>query len=132
MGMPTDWFSRGFDRALSEMQVIEVAAGRARARLVVGEAVQNPMGALHGGAIATLVDDVGTLALMSADRDGRPGVSTDLNVTYLSPALGGSAVIIEARALKNGRTLGFVTVEIRREHDNILVAEGRMTKFMGT
>lgn len=132
MGMPNDWFSRGFDRALAGMEVLEVESGRARARLLVGEAVQNPMGALHGGAVATLVDDVGTLAVISADRDGRPGVSTDLNVSYLSPALAGSTVIIEAQALKSGRTLAFVTVDIRREKDNVLVAQGRMTKFMGT
>ena len=130
--MPNDWFSRGFDRALAGMEVLEVESGRARARLLVGEAVQNPMGALHGGAVATLVDDVGTLAVISADRDGRPGVSTDLNVSYLSPALAGSTVIIEAQALKSGRTLAFVTVDIRREKDNVLVAQGRMTKFMGT
>ncbi|HUS66763.1 MAG TPA: PaaI family thioesterase, partial [Kofleriaceae bacterium] len=83
----------------------------------------------HGGAICTLVDDAGTLALISKDRDSRPGVSTDLNVSFFAPGEG--AVIAEATVLKIGRTLGFVSVDIRREHDNVLVAQGRMTKHMG-
>jgi len=122
----------GFDKSLVGMELLEAANGKARVRLPVGEAVQNMGGALHGGAVATLVDDVGTLALITADRDGRAGVSTDLNVSWFSPAPGGVDVIAEATVLKVGRTLGFVTVDIRRESDNVLVAQGRMTKFMGS
>jgi len=73
---------------------------------------------------------VGTLAIMTADRDGRPGVSTDLNVSWLSPAPGGSTVLVEATVLKSGRTLAFVQVDVRREQDGVLVAQGRMTKFL--
>jgi len=76
------------------------------------------------------VDDAGTLALITADRDSRPGVSTDLNVSWFAPAPGGSTVIAEATVLKVGKTLGFVSVDIRREDDNVLVAQGRMTKFL--
>ncbi len=100
-------------------------------RLEVSEAVQNLGGALHGGAIATLVDDAGTCAIISKDRDHRPGVTTDLNVSYFAPGPGGSVVIAEATVLKAGKTLAFVSVDIRREADGVLVAQGRMTKFMG-
>jgi acyl-coenzyme A thioesterase 13 len=121
----------GYDRSLPGMELVEVSGGKARVRLPVGEAVQNPNGALHGGAVATLVDVVGTLAIMSADRDHRPGVSTDLNVSWFSPAPGGSTVLVEASVLKSGRTLAFVQVDLRRENDGVLVAQGRMTKFLG-
>ncbi|WP_224370504.1 PaaI family thioesterase [Hyalangium versicolor] len=125
------WFgSKGYDRSLVGMEVLQVEGGKARVRLPVGEAVQNIGGALHGGAVATLVDVVGTLAIMSADRDYRPGVSTDLNVSWFSPAPGGSTVIVEATVLKSGRTLAFVQVDLRRENDGVLVAQGRMTKFL--
>jgi acyl-coenzyme A thioesterase 13 len=126
------WFGKsGYDRSLTGMELLELEGGKARVRLPVSEAVQNAMGALHGGAVATLVDVVGTLAIMSADRDQRPGVSTDLNVSWFSPALGGSTVLVEATALKSGRTLAFVQVDLRRENDGVLVAQGRMTKFLG-
>ncbi len=120
----------GYDRSLAGMELIEVEGGKARVRLPVGEPVQNVNGALHGGAVATLVDVVGTLAIMSADRDHRPGVSTDLNVSWFSPVPGGSTVLVEATVLKTGRTLAFVQVDLRREGDGVLVAQGRMTKFL--
>jgi acyl-coenzyme A thioesterase 13 len=121
----------GYDRSLTGMEVVELEGGKARVRLPVSEPVQNAGGMLHGGAVATLVDVVGTLAIMSKDRDGRPGVSTDLNVSWFSPAPGGTSVLVEATVLKSGRTLAFVQVDVRRESDGVLVAQGRMTKFLG-
>ena len=111
------------------MELLDVANGRARVRLPVGERVQNINGTLHGGAIATLVDNAGTLAIISADRQHRAGVTTDLNVSYFAPGTG--VVVCEGTVLKIGKTLAFVSVDIRREADNVLVAQGRMTKFMG-
>jgi len=120
----------GFGRSLPS-RLVEAKDGRALARLEVTEAVQNIGGTLHGGAIATLVDDVGTCAIVTADRENRPGVTTDLNVSYFSPAPGGSFVLAEANVLKIGKTLAFVTVDVKREKDGALVAQGRMTKFQG-
>jgi acyl-coenzyme A thioesterase 13 len=119
----------GFDRSLEGLELLDAGEGRARLRLPVGPAVQNLNGTLHGGAIATLVDDAGTIAILTADREGRPGVSTDLNVSFFSPGTG--AVLIEATVLKSGRSLAFVSVDIRRESDGALVAQGRMTKALG-
>ena len=121
----------GFDRALPGMKLVDVKEGHAVVRLEVSESVQNMGGSLHGGAIATLVDDAGTCAIISKDRENRPGVTTDLNVSYFSPAPGGTAVLAEAKVLKIGKTLAFVAVDIVREHDRVLVAQGRMTKFQG-
>ena len=113
----------------SGFRLLDHADGRARMECPVGPATQNVNGDLHGGIVATLVDEVGTVALASLDREGRPGVTTDLNVSYLSPGRA-PRVIAEARVLKVGRTLGYVQVDVRGE-DGTLVAQGRMTKFMG-
>ena len=83
---------------------------------------------MHGGAAATLVDIVGSIALVTGDRDGRFGVSTDLNVTWLAPAPLGAWVQVEAQVLKVGKTMGYVAVDIRRESDGALAVQGRMTK----
>ncbi|MGE0710752.1 MAG: PaaI family thioesterase [Planctomycetota bacterium] len=127
--------SVGFDRALSGIRLTSLGEGRATAELEVAEPVQNWVGTLHGGAIATLVDDVGTVAIMSADREGRAGVTTDLNVSYLNAAPHGARVRASGRVLKVGRTLAFVEVDIHRLGEDgepgALVAQGRMTKFMG-
>jgi acyl-coenzyme A thioesterase 13 len=103
--------------------------GRAVVEMVATKALQNPNGALHGGAIAALIDHAGTLAIMSEDREARPGVTTDLNISYLSPGRGEERVVAEATVLKVGKTLATVTVDVRRKLDGTLVAQGRMTKY---
>ena len=93
--------------------------------------VQNLGSNLHGGAIATVVDDAGTIAIMTADPDNRPGVTTDLNVSYFSAGKSGDAILIDASVLKTGRTMAYVSVDLRREKDGKLIAQGRMTKYLG-
>jgi len=120
---------KGFDAPFAALEVVAIEPGHVTMRLPVDDRVINVNGKLHGGASATLVDVAGTLAIMTADREGRAGVSTDLNVSYLAPGEG--AVVVDARVLKSGRSLAFVAVDIRREADGVLVAQGRMTKAMG-
>jgi acyl-coenzyme A thioesterase 13 len=125
------WGQHGFDQAFPGLTLASVADdGTVTLRQPVVDKVQNLNGTLHGGAIATLVDIAGTLALIVADRDGRPGVTTDLNISYFNP--GTDSVLAVARVLKVGRTLGFITCDLVRESDRVLVAQGRMTKHMGT
>lgn len=121
---------RGFGKTCG-FRAISFGGGKAVVELDVAEGVQNMNGSLHGGAIATLVDDAGTLAIITADRENRPGVTTDLNVSYFAPAPGGSTVVAEGAVLKIGKTLAFVTVDVKRKSDGVLVAQGRMTKFQG-
>jgi acyl-coenzyme A thioesterase 13 len=113
------------------LEAVAVEDGRVVIRVEVTLDLVNVAKTLHGGAAATLVDIVGTLAIINADRDNRFGVSTDLNVTWLAPIPLGDAAVVDARILKAGRTLAFVTVEIRRESDDVLCVQGRMTKSMG-
>ncbi|MHB1845547.1 MAG: PaaI family thioesterase [Deltaproteobacteria bacterium] len=110
-------------------RLISYAQGRAEMECPVSEGTQNVNGDLHGGILALLVDEAGTVAIASRDRDGRPGVTTDLNVSYLAPGRPPSVRAI-AQALKVGRTLGYVQVDVLGP-DGVLVAQGRMTKFMG-
>ena len=84
----------GFDGALQGTELTDVGDGTVTATLTVQQPVQNMVGTLHGGAIATLVDVVGTVAIMSADQDGRPGVTTDLNVSYFAAGKPGDHVTI--------------------------------------
>jgi acyl-coenzyme A thioesterase 13 len=112
-------------------RIVSYGDGKARAELDCTLAVQNLNGVLHGGATAALVDHVGTVAIMSADRDSRPGVTTDLNVTYLAPAPTGGTVYADATVLKIGKIMAYVTVDVRRANDHVLIAQGRMSKYQG-
>ena len=121
----------GFDRSLGGLDVFDIGTGRVQARLVVGESVQNFFGKLHGGAIATLVDDIGTFAVMTADHYQRPGVTTDLHVSYLAAADAGDSVLVEAEVLSCGLSLAFVEVTLRRDPRGDVIARGQMTKLLG-
>jgi acyl-coenzyme A thioesterase 13 len=101
-------------------------------RLEVTKELRNFGGTLHGGAAATLIDSIGSLAIFAADRDGRFGVSTDMNVSWLAPVPVGEWVTVDATVLRSGRNLAFVSVEIRRESDGVLAVQGRMTKSLST
>ena len=81
---------------------------------------------MHGGAICTIVDVVGTMAILSLDVT-KPGVSVDLNVSFVSAAKSGEQVLIKGTCHKLGRKLGFTEVRIESE-DGKLIATGRHTK----
>ena len=116
---------------IAGMEPVSVEPGHVIVRREVTTDLLNFGRTLHGGAAATLIDVIGSLALTTADHHGRYGVSTDLNVTWLAPAAHGEFVLIDAQVLKLGRTLGYGTVDLRRESDGKLLVQGRMTKHMG-
>lgn len=89
------------------------------------------MGTLHGGFSAHLVDTVTTLALMT-HPEGTPGVSVDMNLTYLKAAKVGEEILIEARILRRGRTLAFLECEIKNKDTGSLLVKGSHTKFVGS
>jgi acyl-coenzyme A thioesterase 13 len=113
------------------LEAVSVDENRVVVRVPVTRDLVNTAEKLHGGAAATLVDIVGTLAIINTDRDNRFGVSTDLNVSWFAPIALDDVALVEATVLKAGRTLAFVSVDIRRERDDALCVQGRMTKSLG-
>jgi acyl-coenzyme A thioesterase 13 len=122
-----------YDSSFKNMNIDDINSehGTATCSFIVNETVMNGYGTLHGGAIATLVDILGTLALVALDKT-KAGVSVDLNVTYLSPAKAGEKVICMGKTLRLGKTLGFTEVEIfvqdKISGNKRLIATGRHTK----
>jgi acyl-coenzyme A thioesterase 13 len=118
-----------FDRVLEGMTVEKVSSGSVTCTLTVQEGVQNAFTSLHGGATCTIVDIVGTMALLTVDPT-RPGVSVDLSVSFVSAAKAKESIIIEGKVLKSGKRLGFTQVDIYKASDRSLVASGRHTKAL--
>ncbi|KAL5094764.1 hypothetical protein Trisim1_005495 [Trichoderma cf. simile WF8] len=90
---------------------------------------ENRLQTIHGGTIASLVDLGGSLAVASTGRFAT-GVSTDLNVTYLSPG-GRPGDILKGTAIceKIGKTLAYTTVQFYNSKGQ-LAARGSHTKFV--
>ena len=118
-----------FDYCLEGMQVVAIGGGSATCTLTVSNALANNFATLHGGAISTLVDVAGTLALLSVDPT-RPGISIEMNQTFCAPARVGDEIFVRGTVLRYGRSLGFTQIDIFRGGDATgpLVATGRHTK----
>ena len=118
-----------FDRVLHGLRVtrIDEMEGVVETEFDVVEDVANTFATLHGGATATLVDVVGTIALLAKDPL-RAGVSVELSVSYCGAANIGDRIKCTGRALKVGKRLGFSAIELRRVSDNALIATGKHTK----
>ncbi|MCO5567600.1 hypothetical protein L7F22_021294 [Adiantum nelumboides] len=86
---------------------------------------------LHGGAITSLVDIIGSAAIFSTGQT-YSGVSVEINVTFMAAAPLGEEIEIESKALRVGKNLAFVAVDIRLKATGKLVAQGRHTKFLGS
>lgn len=82
--------------ALKGIYDIHAEHGRVTCKMPVHARVQNRNGHLHGGCTATLVDVVGTAALLTISPRG--GVSLSINTNYLDPMPGGGVVLVDAKA----------------------------------
>ncbi|CAF3487283.1 unnamed protein product [Fusarium graminearum] len=90
---------------------------------------ENRLQTIHGGTLASLVDLGGSLAVASTGRFST-GVSTDLNVTYLSPG-GCPGDLLKGTAIldKIGKTLAYTQVTFTNSKGQ-LAARGSHTKYV--
>ncbi|KAI1421135.1 Thioesterase/thiol ester dehydrase-isomerase [Xylaria sp. FL1777] len=113
----------------NQLRVTNAVHGKVDFELDITEHHTNRLKILHGGTIASMVDLGGSLAVASTGLYGT-GVSTDLNVTYLS---GGGKVgdKITATAIcdKIGKTLAYTSVTFRNSKGE-LAARGSHTKYV--
>ncbi|XP_003416523.1 acyl-coenzyme A thioesterase 13 [Loxodonta africana] len=123
--------TRTFDRVLDKVTFISYAPGKVICEMKVEEEHTNQLGTLHGGLTATLIDNISTLALICTGN-GLPGVSVDLNISYMSPAKMGEDILITAYVLKQGKTLAFASVDLTNKATGKLIAQGRHTKHVGS
>mmetsp|Transcript_4075 Transcript_4075/g.5128 ORF Transcript_4075/g.5128 Transcript_4075/m.5128 type:complete len:198 (+) Transcript_4075:218-811(+) len=123
--------SQGFDKCMQTLQIdsFDQEKGEVFCSLVVDESLKNAFGTLHGGAIATIVDIAGTLAILAKD-DSKPGVSVELNVSFISAARLNSKVLIHGNCLKLGRKLAYTEVTLSDAATKNIIATGRHTKFV--
>lgn len=107
---------------------IRAEDGKVVCKLNVKREIQNRNGHLHGGCTATIVDIVGTAALLTRSR--RAGVSLAINTNYLRPVPGNAVAEIRARVQRVGRTVGVVVVDIVDPESGQVCASGTHIKFI--
>ncbi|MBV9078979.1 MAG: PaaI family thioesterase, partial [Methylobacteriaceae bacterium] len=86
------------------IRMASVDEGVVRMELPVGEHLYNPLGSVHGGAIATILDSVLGCAVHSVQPRGRGYTTLEIKVNYVravTEAVG--TVIAEGRVVHAGR-----------------------------
>lgn len=99
---------------------IEFGEGSARAAWVAGDDFVGWSDKVHGGIVATLLDEVMAWAPSSFDSWA---VTAELTVRYRSPATPGERLVAEGRVVRRRRRIYEVEGEVRTA-DGRLVAQG--------
>ncbi len=124
-------YKQQFDaRSINQMLGITLVEQRAGyGRILLTRTNETPRGigsSLHGGVLATMVDEAMLVAVFAELREGeQPAGTAELNISYLRPAHT-DKVYATANEVKRGRQLAVIDVDIT-DGDDRLCAKGRVT-----
>ncbi|XP_017071080.1 acyl-coenzyme A thioesterase 13 [Drosophila eugracilis] len=120
--------TNGFDRVLRMIKITGGGDGRALGEFTVAAEHLNRQGTLHGGLTATIVDNCTSYALIS--KGSHPGVTANLNVTYLAPANLGDVLEIDCNTVRAGKKMAYLDCILRRKTDGKIIAMGGQVKYI--
>ena len=107
--------------------VVDLTHGHVAFDLEPNRRMLNPLGTVHGGVAATLLDSVASCAVHSALPAGATYATTQLNVHFVRPIHAGTPVLRGTGDLVHlGRTMATATATIT-DHVGQLVAHGTVT-----
>ena len=97
-----------------------VSEGSLTVDFTVREEMTNPMGILHGGISATMMDEVLGATVFSLGHENF-FVSVNLNVDYLASAQLGEVVTVESKVIRKGRNIVHAECHIVNWEGKLLV-----------
>lgn len=111
----------------SGLELTDASADHAEGRLEITENHHQPYGAVHGGVYCMMIETLAsTGAALWAIEHGMPGAMGVSNKTdFLRPATDG-VLLGRATPIHRGRTQQLWQVDITREADGKLVAQGQV------
>jgi uncharacterized protein (TIGR00369 family) len=104
------------------MELVEAGTGYARLRLRFQKENTTAAAALHGGAIASLIDTTGAMAAWTTAQIATPryfGSTVGVTVNYLSAVIGEDC-FADGRILKRGREIIYSDVRVTNEAGKLL------------
>jgi uncharacterized protein (TIGR00369 family) len=82
--------------------------------------MNNPLGVLHGGVVASLTDHVMGLAMLSVVSEDEAFTTIELKVNYLSAVKEDGPLRARGKALKVGRTIGVIEGDVYDRAGNLI------------
>lgn len=103
--------------------LLSAEAGKLEFSYKIREEMTNPMGILHGGTTAAIIDDTVGAAVWSL---GKPNMYTTVNlaVDYFASAKAGDVIIAKTSITKNGNQIINTACEIWNEDRSRMIAKG--------
>ena len=109
------------------IECIEVGEDFVKSRMPVDKRTHQPMGLLHGGASAALIESIGSMgSVLLIDVDKEVPVGLDINANHLGGVSSGF-VVATGKIVHAGRRTHVWQVDIHDESNNRLVCTGRLT-----
>jgi len=110
---------------LLDMQIVEADEGRAVFALEPAEWMYNPIGMVHGGIAATILDSCMGCAVHTTLPAGVGYTTTDVQLRYIR-AMGGATgrVLAEGRVVHAGRRTATAEGRVFTEAEDTLIAHG--------
>ena len=102
--------------ARSDIELLSVSPGQARAKMTVHPHHWNGLGTVQGGAIFTLADFAFAAA---ANSHGTVAVAINVNITFMKAATAGT-LWAEAKEISKNFKLGSYTVEVKDDHGDLV------------
>ncbi|MEZ5054415.1 MAG: PaaI family thioesterase [Chitinophagales bacterium] len=99
-------------------KVVAAEEGNVKMQFVVEKYMLNPIGIMHGGIMATILDEVMGAASFTL---GRPhGFATvNMNIDFLNPAKAGAVIYGEGTVLRAGKTILHIKAELYDENNTL-------------
>jgi uncharacterized protein (TIGR00369 family) len=107
------------------IEFVEIDHGRAVFAVTPAEWMYNPIGSVHGGVAATVLDTALGCAVHTTLDAGQAYTTTDLQVRFLRPmSIDTGRVIADATVVHSGRRLATAEARLTVEDGGKLIAHG--------
>ena len=107
------------------MEVLECREGYARFRLPFKGELKQLAGVVHGGAIASVVDSAGAIAVLATAQNSAGVATAEMKLNFITPT-SANDLFAEAHVVHCGSTLAVTDVEVK-DTSGVLVAKGLAT-----
>lgn len=120
-------FSENTLMGLLKMECIEIGDDFIKVRMPVNSNTHQPMGTLHGGASAALIESIGSMgSTLLLDLSKEVPVGLEVNANHIGTIRSGNVVAL-GRLLHAGRRTHVWQVDITNEETGKAVCTGRLT-----